>query len=1255
MIQFINRVKDTWFFPNRMDGYSLFFHKGEYGLTKGVNDLVKENKLPESHPLAYLNVIALYLIFALPFAFLLGYVSGSVEKAVIALFILLGIGFLLGSIHASLGALGIMFGVFVFAQNTSIVVATIPSIKYWWTGLPMLLLFFAIYTQIASSPISKPKNNFLRFLFGSAITIAGFLIIRSTSLQLTSWNYYYSFLLLSYALSAPIIQRVEKEGNINFARRSSAGTWISATLSLGTATIIVWGWAASMFANMALWMKLFGFAAALFVGVIVYLTILISPFEQESNNRPVFFAEKRWMWLLFYLSFQFAVPPTTALIASTIGVLAYSLSFANLNLNQNDIKHHEFAATTTISALIWFYIVAGFFMNTDWLRFAQAFFINPMYSTPLPLIAFLAPAIALTITGRHKSDLGWVLLGIFLVFLVSSIWPGGSFPFSFIQSGLTLTGLFLGIVVGYTRIFVWPLLSLVIARELKGIRSSLEIPKERMTLAANLLDIYCWPTPLKRVDLTAELMKRGLVETYLSNKYLKEDLTRAKQKLANEFFSSDFTIIELTKSNVSGSPKIIQDSVFLLQKAKDQNISQLEKVEKYLEVLNNLHSHLNGKQKATTPSPRLANHERDMVNKLAKVVTDDLLLNYDQQQVFEKKLQEIVNNIPKAARKFDDSQLEKKEQKFLDEQFAYYAQLATQLSSSLRSLEDYLDMFSAETKIVYFAILGIAPNLANLRASRFDIPSQRRIVQTTIQNIAEIENSIKKKSLVFDESSRAVISVANPWFTMIDYLSRLTTHLVNLLDAQERRAKDKVVEAITSSDTIEKLPSIAKQLEALNSFGEKYGSPLDEIIKKLEDITQDADSAMAMKGYSQRLGVQDVLDAINNLRGMLSTRFLHESADIIAPLDNLASSIYESIHAASEKQVGGFRSPYMAGKPIPEIRSDLFKGRLDLAEKIVYKLLSQTVPTFILYGPRRMGKTSFLLQLPRLMRSEFIPAYFDAQSGNAQTDWQFLYSLASSLYKQIKKSLDNAQAPDRKIFEQQPFIAFDEWLDGLQPHLSGKTIFFTIDEFEAIGNAISAGTLTEDVLGHIRHVMQHNPNIVLLFAGVHTIDALGPNAASYFISAYPLEISYLTEKDAEELIVNPDPSAGELPKYDNAVIAEIIRLTKCQPYLLQAVCNEVLGVANEISLSQITMPALNEAVSRALSTSLYFKNVWEESQKDGQNILRSIIKKPVTSFTGKKKLIAEDMLKKRVIRIADDGSYAIEIPLVEMWLRNQFS
>jgi hypothetical protein len=214
-------------------------------------------------------------------------------------------------------------------------------------------------------------------------------------------------------------------------------------------------------------------------------------------------------------------------------------------------------------------------------------------------------------------------------------------------------------------------------------------------------------------------------------------------------------------------------------------------------------------------------------------------------------------------------------------------------------------------------------------------------------------------------------------------------------------------------------------------------------------------------------------------------------------------------------------------------------------------------------------------------------------------------------------------------------------------------IFFTIDEFEVIGKAIADGTLTEKLLDHMRHLMQHNENIILLFAGVQTIEALGPNAASYFISAYPLEISYLSKADAEELILRPDPSAGDMPTYDDDVVREIIRLTHCQPYLIQALCSEILVLANQNSLSHITASVLQDAIAKVLSTSmLYFKNSWDDSRKEGQAILQKIVREPQVRFDPDELPVVNELLKRHLI-CTDGEIHSIEIPLVELWVRKQ--
>jgi hypothetical protein len=449
------------------------------------------------------------------------------------------------------------------------------------------------------------------------------------------------------------------------------------------------------------------------------------------------------------------------------------------------------------------------------------------------------------------------------------------------------------------------------------------------------------------------------------------------------------------------------------------------------------------------------------------------------------------------------------------------------------------------------------------------------------------------------------------------------------------------------------LPSIASQLEGLTRVEEKYGIMVDETIFRLNSIEKDASAALEFpkKSYNRRLGTQDTLDRINALRGFLQTNFLEESKEIVQPLDRLATSIYQSLFQAEEKTTG-FRNPYLTGNPIALSRSALFKGRMELTEKIIGILRSSSAVTFVLFGPRRMGKTSFLLQLPRLLPAHYLPVYIDVQMGIAQSDAEFLYGMANAIFGQTTKTL-NLKKPDFANFKADPYYAINEWLDDLYPKIGDRVLFFTIDEFEKIGEAISSEKLTVHVLEYMRHLMQHNSNITLLFAGVQTIDALGPNPASYFISAYPIEISYLAYDEAVELIKNPDPSAGAMPAYDKQVLNEMIRITRCQPFLIQALCNEIIGIANKKNLTVIKQEVLKEAVEKVLTTSLYFSNIWEDAGHEGQILLKNLIVNPDIRLDPVQTPKVNELLRRHVICKNEGQTFSIEIPLVELWLRGQ--
>ena len=201
------------------------------------------------------------------------------------------------------------------------------------------------------------------------------------------------------------------------------------------------------------------------------------------------------------------------------------------------------------------------------------------------------------------------------------------------------------------------------------------------------------------------------------------------------------------------------------------------------------------------------------------------------------------------------------------------------------------------------------------------------------------------------------------------------------------------------------------------------------------------------------------------------------------------------------------------------------------------------------------------------------------------------------------------------------------------------------------------------MLDEIRSLMQHESRLAFLFAGVATLDELGPRWSNYFINARALRITYLRPEEAESLIRNPDPQAGFHLTHKEAVVSDILALTRCHPYLVQLVCADLVRAANARKVTHATPPVLESAVERALeSGEPYFRNVWDEmtgldpeSVAAGRDLLHRMAQSPAPlplSLEGAEKplrravdhLLRLDMIEKM------DGGYQFQVPLIKRWV-----
>jgi hypothetical protein len=208
--------------------------------------------------------------------------------------------------------------------------------------------------------------------------------------------------------------------------------------------------------------------------------------------------------------------------------------------------------------------------------------------------------------------------------------------------------------------------------------------------------------------------------------------------------------------------------------------------------------------------------------------------------------------------------------------------------------------------------------------------------------------------------------------------------------------------------------------------------------------------------------------------------------------------------------------------------------------------------------------------------------------------------MANSAQRQSAFTLPSLK---RETLQDDPFTRFDEWLDEVEQALQPNIALLALDEFEALDNAITKGRFDEeDVLGMLRHLIQHRPRFKVLLAGSHTIEEF-QRWASYLINVQVVHISYLKEPEARQLI--EQPVKDFTLRYELNAVDRVLQLTRCHPFLIQLLCAEIIALKNEQDPSirrLATLADVEAAIPEALSVGSFFFADIQSNQADAAGL-----------------------------------------------------
>jgi len=355
--------------------------------------------------------------------------------------------------------------------------------------------------------------------------------------------------------------------------------------------------------------------------------------------------------------------------------------------------------------------------------------------------------------------------------------------------------------------------------------------------------------------------------------------------------------------------------------------------------------------------------------------------------------------------------------------------------------------------------------------------------------------------------------------------------------------------------------------------------------------------------YNQRLALSAIEDRLDGLLRELtrsSERYAVRFRAIAASWRQIVADYGHDLAAAVELRQE-IDSPYVIGVPLTE-QQEIFVGRTDISARIEQRLLDQRRLPLLLYGQRRMGKTSLLNNLGRLLPTTILPLFVDLQGPVSQASDHagFLYNFARAMTRSARQQRGLILPPlSREALAADPFTGFDEWLDEVEYLLDQNTALIALDEFEALEAPIDEGRFSEAaVMSMFRHLIQHRPHFKILLTGSHSLEEFG-RWASYLINVQLVHISYLNEAEARQLIERPVEDFAL--RYEPPASQRVLELTRGHPFLVQLLCAEIVALKNEQAPAVRRLARLADveaAVPAALSHGSFFFADIQRNQLD---------------------------------------------------------
>ncbi|QSJ15418.1 ATP-binding protein [Nostoc sp. UHCC 0702] len=359
-------------------------------------------------------------------------------------------------------------------------------------------------------------------------------------------------------------------------------------------------------------------------------------------------------------------------------------------------------------------------------------------------------------------------------------------------------------------------------------------------------------------------------------------------------------------------------------------------------------------------------------------------------------------------------------------------------------------------------------------------------------------------------------------------------------------------------------------------------------------------------------------------------------------------------------------NPYVVGDPVQDT---LFVGREDIIAQLKELWVTgNQLQSVVLYGHRRMGKTSILLNATQCLGSGIQLAYVNLLrlGDSPQGVGEVLIAISDEISEVVK-----LPPPADADLINLPYRNFERYLKQVTTQLTGGLII-ALDEFEKIEDLINVGKIPQDFMGYLRGLVQMSPQVAFALAGLHTLEEMTADYFQpFFASVIPIPVGFQERAATRQILANP---SEDFPlDYTLEALDEIYVLTYGQPYLVQLVGFQLVRHYNDFVFEQghSRAPVFTvEDVEAVINNSEFFKRgryyfdgVWGQAARgaDGQQAILQLLApypKGLNLDTlaesvglGRENMLAAlDALMRHDVVEEVEGRYRIIVELFRRWI-----